>query len=56
MIKAYVLVVMMHVNSGGIINFQEFQSLTACQYAADLVNTRSALISRRADAFCVAKN
>lgn len=58
MIKVYVLVVMMHVNSGGIINFQEFNSLAACQYAANLITTRSRQVtpSSNADAFCVTKH
>ena len=54
--KIFVLIVMMHVNSGGIVNFQEFTSLEKCQYAAQLINQRSyAAVSSSADAFCVVK-
>lgn len=58
MINVYVLVVMMQVNSGVIINFQEFNSLTACQYAANLIITRGKMVSSSAapDAFCIPKH
>ena len=52
--KVFVLIVIMHVNSGSIINFQEFTSLEKCQYAANIVNDRG---NKQAttDAFCLIK-
>ena len=46
---------MMHVNSGGIINFQEFKSLDQCKYAAQLIMQRSQNTTNGADAFCIEK-
>ena len=52
--KIFILVVIMHVNSGSIINFQEFYSLEKCQYAATVVNDRGNKQSTT-DAFCLIK-
>ena len=51
--KVFILIVIMHVNSGGIINFQEFNSIQQCNYAAELINTRGKY--EQAQAFCIAK-
>ena len=39
--KIFILIVIMHVNSGSIINFQEFNSLKQCNYAVDIIYKNS---------------
>lgn len=52
----FVLIVIMHVSSGSIINFQEFNSIEQCQYAARIVKEQySTITERNISAFCVRK-